>query len=134
MELRVSISRYYLQEAQYMDRVRSRVGLSIAAYHESGESKYGRKVLSALDSFATPRDKPEELRHDLALLRALEQQLDVKATPRSDIPDGDAAELAVCLADEVDVLHGAVAEAKAAIAALEKRKKYGGADLPLPAP
>jgi len=50
MELRISITRYFLQESQYMDRVRSRVALSLAAFEESGEWKYGKKVLSALDA------------------------------------------------------------------------------------
>jgi len=32
MELRISITRYYSQEAQYMDRVRSRVAMHLGAY------------------------------------------------------------------------------------------------------
>lgn len=116
MELRISITRYYLQEAQYMDRVRSRVALSLGAYDESGEWKYGRKVLSALESF--DRDKPQELLHDIALLRDLESQ---RTAGRDDVPDGDLRELAVCLEEEVDVLRASLQAATRSVVSFSPR-------------
>lgn len=108
MELRISITRYFLQEAQYMDRVRSRVALSLGAFDESGDWKYGRKVLSALD--ALPREKPEELVHDMALLRNLERELD--AGHRDDLPDDDLQELQICLQEDIAVLSNSIATAR----------------------
>lgn len=113
MELRISITRYYLQEAQYMDRVRSRVALSLGAYDESGEWKYGRKVLSALES--VDRDKPQELLHDIALLRDLESK---RTAGRDDVPDDDLNELAVCLEQEVDVLRASLHSARRSVVSL----------------
>ena len=135
MELRISITRYYSQEAQYMDRVRSRVAMHLGAYHESEEWRYGRKVLSALDSFAVPRETPDELRHDLDLLHKLEAALD-GGTPSDaaldddDVPDDDLPELAICLREEIETLRGSVEDAKRQIAALEAR----AAGLPAPPP
>lgn len=38
MELRISITRYYSQEAQYLDRVRSRVSAHVGAFHDGEEA------------------------------------------------------------------------------------------------
>ena len=135
MELRISITRYYSQEAQYMDRVRSRVAMHLGGFHESGEWRYGRKVLSALDSLAVPRETPDELRHDLDLLHKLEAALDGGAPSDAaldddDVPDDDLPELAICLREEIETLRGSVEDAKRQIAALEAR----AAGLPAPPP
>ena len=111
------------QEAQYLDRVRSRVAMHLGAFHESGEWRYGRKVLSALDSFAVPRETPDELRHDLDLLHKLEAALDgsdAKTVP-DDVPDDDLPELAICLREEIENLRGSVDDARRSIASLEAR-------------
>ena len=107
------------------------------AYHESEEWRYGRKVLSALDSFAVPRETPDELRHDLDLLHKLEATLDDRGGAQStpllkdpDVPDDDLPELAICLREEIETLRGSVEDAKRQIAALEAR----AAGLPAPPP
>jgi hypothetical protein len=105
------------------------------AYHESEEWRYGRKVLSALDSFAVPRETPDELRHDLDLLHKLEAALDGGAPSDAaldddDVPDDDLPELAICLREEIETLRGSVEDAKRQIAALEAR----AAGLPAPPP
>ena len=139
MELRISITRYYSQEAQYLDRVRTRVAMHVGAFHESGEWRYGRKVLSALDSFAVPREVPDELRHDLDLLRRLEAALDdapgARANPlkEDDVPDDDLPELAICLREEIENLRASVDAARRGIAQLEGRGEPHH-DLPPPPP
>ncbi len=137
MELRISITRYYSQEAQYMDRVRSRVAMHLGGFHESGEWRYGRKVLSALDSLAVPRETPDELRHDLDLLHKLEATLDDRGGAQStpllkdpDVPDDDLPELAICLREEIENLRGSVEEARRHIQQLEARA--GDRGLPPP--
>ena len=98
------------------------------AYHESEEWRYGRKVLSALDSFAVPRETPDELRHDLDLLHKLEATLDDRGGAQStpllkdpDVPDDDLPELAICLREEIENLRGSVDDARRSIASLEAR-------------
>ena len=181
--------------------VRSRVALSLGAYHESGDWKYGRKVVSvlrgvqrplkfpflkiewvircrartidtvleshgrceslersivqigdwirnrvtrrqrnanrllqALDSFATTRETPDELQHDLALLRSLEDELGAGATRRAqeDVPDDDLPELAICLREEIETLRASLDDQRRAVAALESGDAQ--ADLPPPPP
>lgn len=93
MELRTSVARYYMEDSQYMDRVRSRVAISLGAFDESDEWKYGRKVLNTLDSFLPTKETPEELSNDLDLLGDLEAQLETGTSrPDTDIPDDDLNE------------------------------------------
>ena len=57
MELRISITRYYSQEAQYMDRVRSRVAMHLGAYQ-------GRKrVIQVRFNMSVPRARVPEKKH-----------------------------------------------------------------------
>eukprot|EP00633_Aureoumbra_lagunensis_P009177 CAMPEP_0197311298 /NCGR_PEP_ID=MMETSP0891-20130614/9788_1 /TAXON_ID=44058 ORGANISM="Aureoumbra lagunensis, Strain CCMP1510" /NCGR_SAMPLE_ID=MMETSP0891 /ASSEMBLY_ACC=CAM_ASM_000534 /LENGTH=180 /DNA_ID=CAMNT_0042797349 /DNA_START=139 /DNA_END=681 /DNA_ORIENTATION=+ len=119
MELRISITRYFLQEGQYMDRVRNRVALSLGAFDESGEWKYGKKVLSALDTLAVDRETPEELEHDLTLLRYLESELEL-GTERTDddLPDDNLDEIEICLQEEIQALHSSILNTRNALAQL----------------
>ena len=91
-------------------------------FHATGEWRYGRKVLSALGALAAPRAMPEELTHDLELLRKLEAALDDPLAPPpggADVPDDDLPELAICLREEIENLRGSVDEARRQVAALE---------------
>ena len=126
MELRISIARYYCQEAAYLDKVRSRATVNVGAFHETKDWRHGKKVLSALGAMAVPRRMPEELAHDLTLLRELEALLeDPLNTPEflvgEDVPDDDLPELAVCLKEEIHQLRVSVDEARRQVAALEQR-------------
>ena len=126
MELRISIARYYCQEAAYLDKVRGRATVNVGAFHETEDWRHGKKVLSALGAMAVPRRMPEELAHDLTLLRELEALLeDPLNTPDflvgEDVPDDDLPELAVCLKEEIHQLRVSVDEARRQVAALEQR-------------
>ena len=124
MELRISIARYYCQEAAYLDKVRGRATVNVGAFHETKDWRHGKKVLSALGAMAVPRRMPEELAHDLTLLRELEALLeDPLNTPEfgEDVPDDDLPELAVCLKEEIHQLRVSVDEARRQVAALEQR-------------
>ena len=69
MELRISIARYYCQEAAYLDKVRGRATVNVGAFHETEDWRHGKKVLSALGAMAVPRRMPEELAHS-TIMRA----------------------------------------------------------------
>jgi len=136
MELRISIARYYCQEAAYLDKVRGRATTNVGAFHERGDWRHGKKVLSALGAMAVPRRMPEELAHDLTLLWKLEALLaDPLDTPAvlvgEDVPDDDLPELAVCLREEIQNLRGSVDEARRQVATLEQQAA-GGAPPPPP--
>lgn len=130
MELRISIARYYCQEAAYLDKVRGRATTNVGAFHEHEDWRHGKKVLSALGAMAVPRRMPEELAHDLTLLRELEALLaDPLDTPAflvgEDVPDDDLPELAVCLREEIQNLRGSVDEARRQVATLEQQVAGG---------
>ena len=108
-----------------MDRVRSRVALSLGAFDESGEWKYGKKVLGALDALALKRAKPEELLHDVALLRELEKEL-ACGTDRNvcDLPDDDKDELRVCLREQLQQLKTSIQEASLDLPSFDRKKHH----------
>ena len=145
MELRISIASYYCQEAASLDKVRGRATVNVGAFHETEDWRHGKKVLSALGAMAVPRRMPEELAHDLTLLRELEALLeDPLNTPDflvgEDVPDDDLPELAVCLREEIQQLRGSVDEARRQVAALQNAGRgaaaatFNGTSRPPPAP